>query len=110
MKGVTFVNDINERMMSILTENDLNFVVSRCELLMEAIKVEFVRFKTHNLQVWKVGDNRKYITNLVAEYLDDYDDTVRFCLEYFEKFPILKSRPEYEKFYDYALYNRQVFH
>lgn len=104
------MNNIHDRMMEILTEDDLNFVVSRCELIMEAIKVEFIEFKSHNYQVWKVGNNLEYIHSLVAKYSDEYDETVRFCLEYFEKFPHLKSIPEYQRFYDFAIYNRQVFY
>lgn len=96
--------------MEIMTENDLSFVVSRCELIMEAIKVEFIEFKSHNIHVWKVGNNHAYIQSLVEKYSDQYDEAARFCLEYFEKFPNLKSRPEYQRFYDFAMYNRQVFH
>jgi hypothetical protein len=104
------MNDINERIMDILTEHDFSFVISRCELIMEAIKVEFIQFKSHNIHVWKVGNNHQYIQSLVENYSEQYDEAVRFCLEYFEKFPHLKSRPEYGKSYDFALYNRKVFH
>lgn len=108
--GGLCMNNINERILEILTEDDLPFVISRCELIMEAIKVEFIQFKSHNIYVWKVGNNTEYINNLVTKYLDEYNDTARFCLEYFEKFPHLKSRPEYSRFYDFAIYNRQSFY